>query len=289
MGKRILTRDIERTMLTLKKEDFKNELIPRIEIGQELLNRKIASQDELAKLKAEYYDWDNYNSELLKAAFNKEQNEHRRLYDRCTMLIGMNDYVSGKYNPNDPSYQLKDTKQQIDTKTTNLTQLLAKVDLIPTVEAVKESTVEEQDGENRNVFIIHGHDEVRLAELEGILRDDFKLNPYILKKLPNIGSTTIIEKFEFYAPQCSMAIALFTPDDIIEKDGQKYLQARPNVIYELGWFCAKLTRKNVLMLLKEGTDIFSDFQGILQIRFNSEISEKYRDLMLEFRAKAYIK
>ena len=41
-----------------------------------------------------------------------------------------------------------------------------------------------------------------------------------------------------------------------EKDGKQYLQARPNVIYELGWFSAKLTRQNVILLLKEGTDIF---------------------------------
>ena len=140
----------------------------------------------------------------------------------------------------------------------------------------------------RNIFIIHGHDEARLLELENLLKDDFKLTPFILKKLPNIGSPTIIEKFEFYAPQCSMAIALFTPDDVIDKDGKQYLQARPNVIYELGWFSAKLTRKNVILLLKDGTDIFSDFQGILQLKFNSEVVEKYRDLMLEFKAKGLI-
>ena len=60
------------------------------------------------------------------------------------------------------------------------------------------------------------------------------------------------------------------------------------MIYELGWFSAKLTRKNVLLLLKEGTDVFSDFQGILQIRFKSEVSESFRELMLEFREKGIV-
>ena len=126
-------------------------------------------------------------------------------------------------------------------------------------------------------------------ELETILRRDFGLNPFVLKDLPTIGSLTIIEKFEHYAQKCSFAIALFTPDDVIEKDGIKYLQARPNVIYELGWFCGKLSRKNVILILKEGTDIFSDFQGIVQIRFKNEIVEKYRDLMQELKVKNLVK
>lgn len=279
----------ERTKLHLGRDDFKEKLSKRLEIGQELLDREIKQVPELEKLKNDYSDWNNYNSELLKSSFNKSANEYKNSYDTCTQMLGMDDYAAGRYRPNDPSYQLKDTKRTIEAKHNNLRQLLAKVDLIPTMvdhdEPTPSSTTEIL---TKNIFIIHGHDETRLFELENILSNDFKLTPFVLKKLPNIGSPTIIEKFEFYAQQCSMAIALFTPDDIIEKDGKQYLQARPNVIYELGWFCAKLSRKNVILLLKEGTDIFSDFQGILQIRFNQGIVEKYRDIMMEFKAKGLV-
>lgn len=279
----------ERTQLIISKESFKDELGKRLEIGQEFIDREIQQVPELEKLKTEYYDWNDYNSEFLKSSFNNDQNEYKYRYDRCTTMLGMMDYAAGRYNPNDPAYQLKDTKRDLEAKVTNLRQLLAKVDLIPSAVEKNEPVSDDiNEALTKNIFIIHGHDEARLLELENILKDDFKLVPFILKKLPNIGSPTIIEKFEFYAPQCSMAIALFTPDDVIEKDGKQYLQARPNVIYELGWFSARLTRQNVILLLKEGTDIFSDFQGILQLKFNNEVAEKYRDLMLEFRAKGLL-
>lgn len=277
----------ERTLLTKDINVFKDELSKRMEQGQQLLNKEIKNTYELESLKTDFYDWNDYNSEFLKASFNNPKNEYRHRYDNCDAFLGLMDYSTGQYSPNDPQYQLKDLKRKIEAKMSNLRQLLAKSDLILTNKTSTENN-EIDNKRNKNVFIIHGHDERSLLELESLLKDDFKLNPFILKKLPNIGSPTIIEKFEFYADQCSMAIALFTPDDIIEKDGKQYLQARPNVIYELGWFSAKLTRKNIILILKEGTDIFSDFQGILQIRFKNEIVEKYRDLMLEFKAKNLI-
>lgn len=62
----------------------------------------------------------------------------------------------------------------------------------------------------KNIFIIHGHNEVALLQLEKMLKEDFNLNPIILKDKPNNG-LTIIEKFEQYAQTCSYSIALFTP------------------------------------------------------------------------------
>jgi predicted nucleotide-binding protein len=135
----------------------------------------------------------------------------------------------------------------------------------------------------KNVFVIHGHDDVCLKALEGILRDDLGLNPIVLKEQPDRGATTIIEKFEFYAPKCSYAFAIFTPDDEVEKEGKKYLQTRPNVIFELGWFCAYLGRNKVSILLQEGTDAeaLSDFQGVLQKRFGKNIREKFEEIEKE--------
>lgn len=85
---------------------------------------------------------------------------------------------------------------------------------------------------------------------------------------------TIIEKFEHYAEKCAYAMALFTPDDEITFGEEKYLQARPNVIYELGWFCGRLGRGSVMLLLKESTSIFTDFGGIIQKRFSANVAEK---------------
>lgn len=137
---------------------------------------------------------------------------------------------------------------------------------------------------SKNIFIIHGKNEAKWRELKSILIDDFKLNPIVLQEQADMGKT-IIEKFEYYACTCSYAFAIFTPDDIIDSDGDKYFQARPNVLFELGWFCSFLSRKNVCLLFQEDSkmSIFSDFQGVLQKRFHSKIGELFKELQNELK------
>jgi predicted nucleotide-binding protein len=129
-----------------------------------------------------------------------------------------------------------------------------------------------------NIFIIHGKDEAKWRELKEIVQDEFRLNPIVLQEQPDAGCKTLIEKFEHYANQCSYAIAVFTPDDEVNNGKETYLQARPNVTYELGWFCGRLGRDNVVLLLKEGTSVFSDFGGIIQKQFQKDIREKLSEI-----------
>lgn len=145
-------------------------------------------------------------------------------------------------------------------------------------EILERRKTEEALRQKQNVFIIHGSDEAKWRELKSLLQSELRLNPIILQEQPDFGNT-LIEKFEHYAVTCAYAIAIFTPDDeVIDKNGEQYLQARPNVIYELGWFCGRLGRKGVMLLLKEGTNIFSDFGGIIQKRFSKNVSEKLTEI-----------
>jgi predicted nucleotide-binding protein len=141
----------------------------------------------------------------------------------------------------------------------------------------------------QKVFIIHGHSEPRWRELKDLLTERFKLIPVILSEQSNQGST-IIEKFEYYAKQCVYAFAIFTPDDIIENNGKRYFQARPNVIFELGWFTAYLGRNKVCILYQdiEKNSIFSDFDGIVQCRFFQQIQERYLDIEKELQQAGII-
>jgi len=56
--------------------------------------------------------------------------------------------------------------------------------------------------------------------------------------------------------------------------GKEYAQARPNVIFELGWFYGRLSRERVCILFKEGTKIHSDLDGISRIQFQDSVLEK---------------
>jgi len=77
---------------------------------------------------------------------------------------------------------------------------------------------------------------------------------------------------------------LFTPDDEVRSNGDAYLQARPNVIYELGWFCRRLDRSSKMLVLKDGRSMFSDFGRIIQKVFQTNVSELEREIRRDLTA-----
>jgi len=136
---------------------------------------------------------------------------------------------------------------------------------------------------SRQIFIVHGHDEANTLKLEKLLKERWKLEPIILREKPAKGRT-LIEKFEQEAQAVTYAFVLFTPDDLIEVPDKKYAQARPNAIFELGWFYGRLNRKRVCILFKKGTKIHSDLDGIIRIEFDNSIEEKIVEIERELTA-----
>jgi predicted nucleotide-binding protein len=67
-------------------------------------------------------------------------------------------------------------------------------------------------------------------------------------------------------------------------EDQEYPQARPNVIFELGWFYGRLGRDRVAILFKQGTKIHSDLDGICHIKFNDAVDEIVPDMERELVA-----
>lgn len=140
----------------------------------------------------------------------------------------------------------------------------------------------------KNVFIIHGRDETNQLRLSKLVREDFKLSPIVLLDKPGRSAPTI-EKFEHHAQTCSFAIALFTADDkVIAKNGEQYWQPRPNVIFEAGWFVARLGKERLLILLQEGVKIHSDFDGVNRIQFRDDVEDKFRAIRAELEASGLV-
>ena len=141
---------------------------------------------------------------------------------------------------------------------------------------------------NKKVFIIYGHNEAKRRELKELLQK-LGLQPVVLPEQPDLGQT-IIEKFEKCASDCSYAFAILTPDDNVVKEKYSYFQARPNVIFELGWFYSRLGRKRVCVLdqIRDNVNIFSDLQGIMRITFTKDINEKYIDITKELKSVGLI-
>lgn len=141
---------------------------------------------------------------------------------------------------------------------------------------------------NNYVFIVHGHDELNLLRTKDLLRDRWELEPVVLSTKPGKGRT-IIEKFEEEAQRASFAFVLLTPDDVIQKDETEYSQARPNVIFELGWFYGRLGRERVCILFKQGTRIHSDLDGISRIQFKDSVIESTTEIEKELIAAGLLK
>jgi predicted nucleotide-binding protein len=136
----------------------------------------------------------------------------------------------------------------------------------------------------QNVFVVHGHDHSARDELVEMIKS-FELVPFVLSELVDSGAT-IIEKFERYAKRCEFAIILLTPDD---KSADKLakediFRARQNVIFEMGWFYAKLGRQKTLLLYKGDVELPSDVTGVLYKKFESSPVELKSILMSSLSA-----
>lgn len=154
------------------------------------------------------------------------------------------------------------------------------------------------ENENKNVFIVHGHNKLILNEVKEFIIT-LGLTPTILHEQPNSGLTTIIDKFERYAKRVNFAVILLTYDDeghelgpqqIITIDKEKSLfslkrekgslivrpwsenqpRARQNVIFEFGYFIALLGRTKVVALCENGIERPSDIDGVIYIPYNPE-------------------
>lgn len=145
------------------------------------------------------------------------------------------------------------------------------------------------DKSRKKIFVVHGHDHALKADLEVFLRE-IKLDPIVLHRQPDEG-LTVIEKFEKNA-EVSFAFILLTPDDIgftsghigkPEAERGYEARARQNVIFEFGYFVARLGRSNVCCIYKEGVVLPSDVGGYLYKKVSNSISEIGYELIRELK------
>ena len=125
-------------------------------------------------------------------------------------------------------------------------------------------------GQHVKSFIIHGHNDQAKLDLKNYLQNTLKLlEPVILHEQPSLGRT-IIEKFEDAASDVDIVFVLLTPDDHVGEartSNAEKRRARQNVIFEMGYFLAKLTRRSgKVLLLHEGPiELPSDISGLVYI------------------------
>lgn len=150
----------------------------------------------------------------------------------------------------------------------------------------REKTNQYINPQSKKVFIIHGHSNEAANSLQKLLEDQFALKSIILKNEAS-GGDSVMEKFETVARDCGYAFAIITKDDLVQKGKEKYFQARPNVLFELGWFYGRYGRSRVCILKQAETQIPSDLQGIITVNF-IEIKDAFIDMQKELRAAGLV-
>lgn len=274
----------EKTKLVLEKELSHSELSERIEIGKKLslmkasvpnipdvyrgygyTIRKARTEltEEQEKWISEFKQWTDYNSELLKQAFDIPNNEYQRGYinsGQCLIFTGNENLVQ--------AYQ-----DELKSKIEYLETLVLKIPLLPSLTVQIERTEKESfHPDSRRVFIVHGHDTTIRSQVELFIKT-LGYDPVVLFKQPNAGCT-IIEKIEREANDLAFAIILYTACDLgnDKPHADEYLnpRARQNVVFEHGYMCALLGRQNVCALVDSEVEIPSDMSGIVYVPFDDK-------------------
>lgn len=141
------------------------------------------------------------------------------------------------------------------------------------------------DKPKTKVFIVHGHDELAIAQVSEVLRK-LNLEPIILKDEPS-KSNTIIEKIERLSDEVGFGIVLYTACDIGGKDTDSLQpRARQNVLLEHGYLMAKLGRENTLALKKGNIETPSDIQGLVYTTMDEHKAWQYK-VVDELKASGY--
>jgi predicted nucleotide-binding protein len=169
-------------------------------------------------------------------------------------------------------------------------ELLINSNPVEKIDKVQEIQNKTSKLNEKKVFIVHGHDHNLKIELEVFL-SHIGLQPIVLHREADEGKT-IIEKFETNSDVAYVFI-LLTPDEIaytIDQDNiselerKKEFRARPNVIFEFGYFVAKLGRNRVCALHKGNVSIPSDLSGFIYKKVDTNVEEIGFALIKELKA-----
>ena len=130
----------------------------------------------------------------------------------------------------------------------------------------KPATPDFQSNPNsREIFIVHGTDHGTRDSVARFLTK-LDLSPIILDEEANKGRT-IYQKLRDHS-SVSYAVVLFTPDDrggLNDEFESLTPRARQNVVYELGFFSAKLGDNRVCVLYVDGVELPSDLSGVIYV------------------------
>jgi len=263
MTKKLTNRGSETipTELLYFKNKFYQVLDERIKIGEELYNRNIFTEAELKQNKDDYYGWTRYNSEYLKKAFNKEQNEFRKMYDDTdSFFFGFMGLRKS------PMQDLKSLKDKIIHKVNILKKIRVNTDTMRT-NTLKSSVIKKYALEpaKSQIFVVPGQDVIARDKTTSFI-ESLGFEAIILEEQA-FSNQTLLEKTEAF-PDAKFGIVLYTPSLKEEKELENRntkMKAQYNKIFEHGFLMGKIGKSNVCALVKDTIEMPNDISGAVYI------------------------
>jgi len=208
---------------------------------------------------------------------------------------------------NSPAVILVNNAIDIDTSGNYFSKFEeVKSSLLTALENTKNALVEDVYGElkqeesensspalSNKVFIVHGHDTQLKSDVERFIHE-IGLEPVVLHRQADNGNT-VIEKFEENS-DVGYAFILLTPDEIsmtkdqmdVSEDARvTEFRARPNVIFEFGYFIGKLGRSKVCCLHKGDVTIPSDLAGLVYKKVDDSVDAQAYAIIKELKNAGY--
>lgn len=269
--------------LIITKSKFEEQLKERIDIGKKLVatsvnvvnasfqygaQRRHVKYDDKEKEEffSKYNKCNDYNIDLLKHAFNNNENEYKNEYENTHYPISS----LGSYDV------VEDLKKTISRKINKLEGFIERLVIINSAGQEKIITLQNSAQLSNKVFIVHGHNSL-IKETTARFLSGLGLDPIILHERPD-GGRTIIEKFEENSSEVGYAIILLTADDEgkAKKGINMKARARQNVIFEMGYFIGKLGRNRVFLLLENGVEKPGDLDGVVYTPIDDNNAWKYK-------------
>ena len=137
----------------------------------------------------------------------------------------------------------------------------------------------------RSILIGHGHSQA-WRDLAAFLRDRLGLPYEEFSRLPTAGRTTVARLSEMLENSC-FALLVLTAED---ENAEGRLQARLNVVHELGLSQGRFGFDRAIVLLEDGCTEFSNIMGLGQIRFpHGNILAKSEDIRLVLEREDLVK
>jgi predicted nucleotide-binding protein len=205
-------------------------------------------------------------SEAVDRAFTEGTAEHSR-YMRAASIYGIKVLVMGR-SISVSEYQQNIASDLARSKALLTAALGALSRDLGDLEGVQAAPPQQAGRDFTNkVFVVHGRAVAPKVEVARLL-ESMGIEAIILHEQPNRGRSTI-EKIEAYG-DVDFAVVIFTPDDVGALEGEEgSARPRQNVLFELGYFIAKLGRQNVCVLRQGEMEMLTDYVGPIWIDYDA--------------------